>query len=653
MESTGGMPAKDRALGMDRPIARRDVLHGAAMLGAAAVVGGPAGAADQDRVGGPARAAEQDRPGYDPPALHGLRGSHPGSFEAAHSLRDGSFWDHAEPEENADGPYDLVIVGGGISGLAAAQFWRTAKPRARILVLENHDDFGGHAKRNEYPNEGGLRLINGGTLEIDSPRPYSKVADGLIRELGIDPEKLEARCADKEFYSRQGLARGIFLDRETFGADYLGTGVGARPWQAVLKTAPLTDRVKADIARLYQEQVDYLPGLTSDQKKARLAKLSYLDFLTTIAKADPGVRPFFQAVSQDEWGVGADAVNALDIWGFGNPFYPGFQGLNLAPGAAPGMGNTASGYADGGSYNFHFPDGNASIARLLVRRLIPGAIPGHSAEDVVLAKTDYAKLDKPGNAVRLRLSSIVVGVRNIGAHSTGSGGVDIAYTRAGRVFRVRADKCILACYNMMIPYLCPELPEPQKNALHYLVKIPLVYTSVGIRNWRAFKKLGIYEVYAPGSYHTTMRLNYKTKIGGYDSVGSPDEPNVVFMVRNPCSPGLDERSQHRIGRADMLATSFEVFERNIRDQLGRTLGAGGFDPARDITAITVNRWPHGYAYEYNYLVDPHWPPGQAPHEIGRARFGRIAIANSDAGAAAYTDSAIDQAHRAVQELLSI
>ena len=440
----------------------------------------------------------------------------------------------------------------------------------------------------------------------------------------------------------------MFFDRESFGADHLAAGAGVQPWAAVLQAAPLSDRVRADIVRIYEAKIDYLPGLTSDQKKARLARLSYLDYLVEIAGADPGVIPYFQAMSQDEWGVGCDAVNALDVWTFD---FPGFQGLELAPGAAPGMGNTADGYAGGGSYSFHFPDGNATIARLLVRQLVPGAVPGTSAEDVVTAKLDYAGLDRPDAAVRIRLSSIVAGVRNTGDPAAPNG-VEIAYTKGGRLFRVHADNCVLACYNMMIPYLCPELPPAQKDALHYLVKIPLVYTSVAIRNWRAFQKLGISEVYAPGSYHTLLRLNPQTVIGGYRSVGSPDEPTLVFMMRNPCKPGLDERSQHRIGRADMLATSFETFERNIRDQLQRILEPGGFDAARDITAITVNRWPHGYAYEYNYLFDPHWAPGQAPHEIGRARFGRIAIANSDSGAAAYTDAAIDQAHRAVQELLS-
>ncbi len=625
----------DKRLGMDRPIHRRDFLQGAAFAGAAAMLPDPG-----------AMPAPQDRPGYYPPALTGLRGSHPGSFEAAHALRDGTFWKSAPAPERGDGPYDLVVVGGGISGLAAALFYRDSHPGARILILENHDDVGGHAKRNEFREDGRLELMNGGTLEIDSPRPYSHVADGLIRRLGIDPPALEERCANQAFYEKQGLRRSIFFDRETFGADHLAVGYGNRPWPELLAGAPLSARAKADIARIWEAKIDYLPGLSSSAKKDALSRISYTDFLVKIAKCDPEVVPFFRAITQEEWGVGADAVSALDVWGFGawGENQPGFTGMGLKPGSAPRMGNTPAGYADGSSYTFHFPDGNATIARLLVRALLPSALPGHSADDAVLAQLDYARLDQPSGNVRIRLSSIVVGARNV------SNGVDIVYTRQGTLRRVQARDCILACYNMMIPYLCPDMPAAQKEALHYLVKIPLVYSSVAIRNWRAFDKLKTSWVYSPGGYHVMFRLNPWTKIGGYTSVGSPDEPVLVWMVRNPCSPGLDERSQHRIGRANILATSFETFERNIRDQLGRALGPGGFDPARDITAITVNRWPHGYAYEYNYLFDPVWPPGQAPHEIGRARFGRIAIANSDSGAAAYTDSAIDQAWRAVNDL---
>ncbi len=637
--------ARDRELGMDRPIARRDFLSGTAIAAGGALAGSLLPGFAGEAFAAAAAATGQDQPGYYPPTLTGLRGSHAGSFEAAHKLRDGNFALPASPSDKGEESYDLVIVGGGISGLAAAYFYRERKPGARILILDNHDDFGGHAKRNEFSLGGRLALMNGGTLEIDSPRPYSVVAGGLLKKLGVDPVKLEETCAKKEFYKSLGLGRAAFFDRETFGGDKLVVETEGTPWAKLLADAPLSPQVRADIARIYEEKADYMPGLSSGEKKAKLARMSYRDYLVNVVKADPGVIPYFQAMTHGEWGVGIDAVGALEVWPFE---MPGFEGLKLEPGPAPHMGVTASGYALGGSDTFHFPDGNASIARLLVRSLIPAAIPGKDAQDIVTAHADYAALDKPGSPIRIRLSSVALRVRNLGDTAT-----EVTYARGDTLHTVHGKACVLACWNMMIPYLCPEMSDRQKDALHYLVKTPLVYTSVAIRNWRAFKTLGISEVYAPGSYHVYLRLNPTIDIGSYKSPRSPDEPTLVHMVRTPCKPGLDEREQNRAGRAELLATSFETVERNIRDQMARTLGPGGFDAANDITAITVNRWPHGYAYEFNPLFDPDWTEREQPNVIGRAPFGRIAIANSDSGAAAYTDSAIDQAYRAVGEVFAI
>jgi spermidine dehydrogenase len=631
--------------GRAAPITRRDFLNGIPLAVGGAVAGGllpdAFAAAFAD---GP---APQDAPGYYPPALTGLRGSHPGAYEAAHRLRDGDFWSQAGDLKQTDETYDLVVVGGGISGLAAAHFYRAKHQDARILILDNHDDFGGHAKRNEFSLNGRIELINGGTLLIDSPRPYSAVADGLLKTLGIDPVALTAKCSHSDFYPSLGLNRSIFLDHETFGANKLIAVPQGASWAQLLADAPLSPKVRSDIVRIQEAAIDYMPGLASAKKKTRLASMSYRDYLLNVVKADPGVIPFYQTRTHGEWGVGIDAVSALDVWAFE---FPGFTGLGLERGSAPHTGYTANGYADnGGSYTFHFPDGNASIARLLVRDLIPQSVPGTSAEDVVTARVDYAQLDRPKSPVRIRLGSTAVRARNIG-DTVSSSGVEIAYFRGGDVQTVRGHACVLACWNMMIPYLCPELPQQQKEALRYAVKTPLIYANVALRNWTAFTALGISSVYAPGSYFSSLSLNAVVDIGDYKSSRAPDEPMLVRMVRTPCQPGLSERNQNRAGQHDILNTTFETFEHNIRDQLARILGPGGFDAAKDLTAITVNRWPHGYAYEYNQLFDPEWPQAQQPHVIGRARFGRIAIANSDSGAAAYTDSAIDQAYRAVQDL---
>jgi spermidine dehydrogenase len=556
--------------------------------------------------------------------------------------------------------YDLVVVGGGISGLAAAYFYRKSNPSGKVLILDNHDDFGGHAKRNEFHPRGRMLLANGGTVAIESPFPYSKEARGLLTELGIDPAALEAKCLDREVY--KGLKTAVFFDKETFGTDRLVVGSpGGRfgatggentsSWTEFLARTPLSAEVQRDILRLQEAKSDYLPGLSSEEKKDRLSRMSYKDFLLKLVKVDPGVIPFYQVRTHGLFGVGIDGVSALDCWGLR---FPGFQGMNLAPGPYRRMGFTAMGEAtpDQEPYHFHFPDGNASIARMIVRALIPDAIPGRTAEDIVTAKADYSRLDKSDSPVRIRLSSTAVRVNHPGDPDSGRE-VEVSYARGKQVFTVRAKGAVLACWNMVIPYLCPELPEKQKEALKFGTKVPLVYSVVAVRDWKPFQKLGVRQVSAPGMYHTGVSLDQPINIGEYKCPRSPEDPLLLRMTRTPCMPGLSERDQHKVGRAELLSASFETFERNIRDQLVRILEPAGFDPARDVEAITVNRWPHGYAYEYNPLWDPDWPEGQRPCDIARVRFGRITIANSDAAAAAYTDQAIDQGYRAVKELLSL
>jgi spermidine dehydrogenase len=628
---------RDRELGMDRKITRREFLNGVA-VGVGGMLAAPAlRAAGQAADIAPEKAAD-----YYPPALMGMRGNHDGSFTYAHRLRDGDAWDADGDPTGAAESYDLVVVGGGISGLSAAYFYRQQVAKdARILILDNHDDFGGHAKRNEFRVRNRLLLSNGGTQSIESPGKYSKNARGLLTELGIDTSRFY-KDYDQTLYSKLKLGNGVFFDRETFGEDRLVAGLGATPWPEFLAKCPLSAEVRADIARVYMDKVDYLPGLSAEQKRARLSKISYANFLTQTCKVHPDALKFFQSYTHDLFTVGIDAVSALACYEAGDDYgaitSAGFDGMKL----------DSEPPAKEEPYIFHFPDGNASVARLLVRNLVPGTVPGHTMDDVIPARLDYAKLDEENQPIRIRLNSTAVRVRQDGAGKSGK--VLVAYERSGKVRQVQARQCVLACYNMMIPYLCPDLPDKQKEALAYLVKAPLVYTHVAIRNWTSFQKLGVRQIVAPGSYHVYVALDFPVSMGEYRFPSSPDEPMVLFMLRTPCKPGLPQRDQHRAGRAELMRTPFSAFERNIRDQLGRMLSASGFDPAHDIAGITVNRWAHGYAYEYNPLFDPDWPEDEKPWVIGRKRFGKIAIANSDAGASAYTDCAIDQAYRAVSEL---
>ena len=645
---------KDRELGMGQGITRRDFLNGVALTAAAAMLPSHLlAAADM-------QATREQSPDYYPPALTGLRGSHPGSFDTAHSLRDGTFWEKAGTPIDSGESYDLVVVGGGISGLSAAHFFRKVTgPKASVLILDNHDDFGGHAKRNEFSAPARTVLGYGGTFSIESPAPYSAVAKSLIRELGIDVASY-SKYVNENLYRSFGLSPKIFFDQETFGADRLvinpmkrlsgeseDSPEGAAVLKKFLQEAPFSDQAKADYERLVTEQKDYLFGLNSDEKKARLARMSYNSFLSDVVGVSPEVVKLFQARSQPSFGIGFDAVSAQDAWGAGEP---GFTGMHLDPAPGKGMNRDAIPNQEADKYFFHFPDGNASIARLLVRKLIPQAMPGHSSTDIVTARANYAMLDQEKSPVRIRLNSTAVRVKHQGDPASARG-VEIAYARGGKVCTVQAAHCILACWHVVIPHICEQLPDKQKEALSSAAKVPLLYTNVAIRNWKAFQKVGASSIYAPSCYHSHMNLDLPVSIGGYACSQKPDEPIVVHMMKTPCKPGRPAREQHLLGRVELFNTTFETIERNIREQFARAVGPGGFDPANDITAITVNRWPHGYAYQYNSLWDKFWlEGGETPCEGARQPFGRIAIANADAGAYAYTDCAIDHAYRAVGEI---
>jgi spermidine dehydrogenase len=639
-----GVDTKGRELGMDRAITRRDFLNGVAIGVGGALAGGAIGPETLLAAAALDDLAPEKTANYYPPALTGMRGNHDGTFTFAHRLRDGESWDADGAVAKTGESYDLVVVGGGISGLAAAHFYRKSAGRdTRILILDNHDDFGGHAKRNEFRAGNRTVLSYGGTQSIESPGNYSDVAKGLIKEIGIETERFY-KAYDQKLYSQMGTA--AFFDQETFGEDRLITGMNATPWPEFLAKAPLSDVAKQDIARVYTERVDYLAGLSKEEKRAKLAKISYADYLTKFCRVHAEALPFFQTFPHDLYGVGTDAVPALGCFESGDDYgsftYPGFDGLGIGE------------HEKEEPYIFHFPDGNASIARLLVRALIPGAAPGHSMDDVVTARVDYSKLDVDGTAVRVRLNSTVMHVQHSGkGAATGDAPktVEIAYMRGKKLQSVEARNCVLACYNGMIPYICPTLPQQQKEALSYLVKTPLVYTHVALRNWTSFAKLGVHHIVAPGGYHTYTALDFPVSIGAYAFPSKPEEPMVLFMLRTPCKPGLPMREQFRAGRMELMDTPFSKFERNVRDQLRRMLGGTGFDPARDIEGITVNRWAHGYAYTANTLFDPDWKEEEKPWVIGRKPFGKIAIANSDAGASAYSDVAIDQAWRAVSEIL--
>ena len=618
-------------------ITRRDFINGVALGVAAGLSLSPM---ELLAVGG-------NRGVYYPPALAGMRGNHPGSFEVAHALaRYGATW--PRPRQRTDGIYDLVVVGGGISGLSAALFFQQRTgPDARVLVLDNHDDFGGHAKRNEFNVDGRLLIGYGGSQSIDTPGRYSNVAKRLLNDLSIHTERFY-KYFDQEYFQRRGLGRAIYFSEETYGSDSVHPNVtgmfgdaGMGDVGGAVDGYPLSDESRGSLLRLLTEEVDYLEDLGRAEKIQALRRVSYTDFLRAQAGVTPEVATLFRDVATGYWGVGWDALSALEAFRLGMPGTGGL-GIGKLENEAPRRDEP---------YIFHFPDGNAGVTRALVRQLVPHAVPGESMEDLVLARVNYELLDREANPTRIRLNSTAVNV----AHADRDRHVDVTYVREGIVHRVCGRHVVLACYNEMVPHLCPEVPAVQKEAIAYATKVPLVYISVAVRNWKPFENLGFQSFYIPqGILMHSFGMDFPVTMGGYAFARKSSEPTVIHGTYVPAVPdqGLTAREQHIAGRTRLYEQTFDEFERKIVRQMSGALGRGGFDAGRDIAAITVNRWPHGYAYEYNEYSDPlEYNRYNGPHIAGRARIGRISIANSDASAYAYVDGAIDAADRAVNEQL--
>jgi spermidine dehydrogenase len=666
------MKKTDEQLGMYTNISRRDFINGVAATTAGAMLLPSIGVAQEAAAAGLTGAQPGGFPGLEtglagenyPPRRSGMRGSHPGSFEAAHQLRDNPKESLASAVSTGE-EYDLVIVGAGISGLSAAYFFIKDVGRdCKILILDNHDDFGGHAKRNEVVYNGKTIVINGGTLDIEAPAFYSQQAKDMLKEIGIDLDRYrKANEQNRTLYRKLGLRNAYFFDKETWGKDTLlvNANTGGRREgfsREFLDRTPLSEKAKSDMERLFdsEEAPDYWPELSEADKRVKLARMSYEDYLLNIVKVDKQVVWFFQHFGEDVFCVGADATPALFAWQMGQP---GFAGLKLSVTSAgvldelPGTQHGRQSSGRGGEV--HFPDGNATVARLLVRWLIPDALPGTTQESVGMAKVQYDLLDRKNQTTCIRLGSTVLHAANEGAKGRETG-VAVTYSKGGKLYNVKGNACVMACWNMFIPYLVPDLSEEQKTALHYAVKGPIVYTSVAVKNWQAWKAAGVSTISAPTMYHTSVHLTEAVGLGDLEFPQTPDEPIFLHMEKIMVTPGKPRKDQHRLGRYELLNTSFATFERSIREQLDRMLSSSGFDAKRDIVSIIVNRWPHGYAYTYNGLFEPlEWvytASDNRPCVIARKTHGLIAIANSDAGASPHTDTAIWEAHRAVDDIIN-
>ena len=636
---------------MTRRIKRRDFLNGAAIGTGGLLLAG----CNRDPITDEPMSVETPRPfsppgtsDYYPPTLTGMRGSHEGSYEVAHELA----WRGNKPEryEALNEHYDLIVVGAGMSGLAAARYYQQKMgDDARILILDNHDDFGGHAKRNEFHQDGRMMLSLGGAQNIEALSHYSDAARGLMEDIGIDDDFIDFmdRQTPEDLFlagklqADNGIAMPGADGHVTVGGNWLAAMFGGKDYEKSVRALPLPEGEQDKLINFFAGHQDCLDDLSLSEKWEYINTTSYNRYLVDKVGLDESTLPIMNAILIHLNGVSGWNLTVL-------------EGLTLGGTGIKSMGWVGKATAMLAEVTLSkllsvdmFPDGNASVARLLVQKLIPAVAPDmQGREDVVITRFNYGALDRDTNTTRLRLNSTAVGVRN------NDNQVEVDYVQQGKAQRVTADHCVLACYNALIPHLCPEMPDTQKEGLSYGVKTPFVYANVQLENGRAYSKLDATLFQCPYDPFQWVSTAPTVAVGGYEPPRGPDDPMVVFMMHSPMT-GPEQsascRDQLRRARHQIYSTAYADYEQQIRQQLQSILGKHGFNHETDIRAITVNRIPHGYAYVYLGLYDPKWEEGQAPHEIGRAQFGRISIANTDSEATPLMNLAFDAAWRAVEE----
>ena len=604
-------------------ISRRDFINGTAVgLGAAAAV--------------PHFAAKANTTEYYPPALTGLRGSHPGANTHAHNLAWQSSY-KVSSVRNTNEVYDLVVVGAGLSGLASAYFYRQRfGPDSKILILDNHDDFGGHAKRNEHTIDGQRLISYGGSQTLVEPRSASAIMQTLFQDVGIDLKRFDT-AFDQGFYKRHELGATTYFNAKHFGRDALVRhpfcnyynyleglpGAAVSDEEAVAQT-PLSDRGKQQLLSVLKGGLHTL-NLEDRALERYVETTNYFDYLKqTLGVDDPQVLRMARHSGIDWSSAGAELLTIAEAKECG--------ALGFAPVPVYDLDNP---------YIHHFPDGNAGVARALVRHLIPSVAPGNNAEALVNMRFSYRQLDQRAHSARIRLNSTVVNVQ----HQQGTDhrdSVAVSYVHNDTLHGVSAKHVVMACYNMMIPHIVSDLPKAQADALREQMKSPLIYTTVGLRHWRSLQAQGLGLAMCPGNMHQTAFIDFPVSLGGYQFTQSPDDPCVIQMISCPYSDevGKPRAEQYREARYRMLGRQFSDYESEIREHLSGMLSSDYFDFDRDVASITVNRWAHGYTVA---------GPGNSV-EIGRAPHGRITIANSDSAPAADAIAAMEMGHRAVGEL---
>jgi spermidine dehydrogenase len=625
----------DRVLGLDQDITRRDFLNSTLLASGGILLHSISPATML------AQKAAQNAPVDDWTGYGGVgdyansNGNTTAVFEAGHRIRDGEFETTPANVVDTNEIYDCVVVGGGISGLAAALiFRRQAGEGKTCLVLDNHPIFGGEAKRNEFLVDGHRLIGHQGSALFQVNYPHSFI-ERFYQSIGLKVPRLEYQkwgSSDPEI----PLTTTPYLGSAPYGL-YFGAKFGqpkgvwvTDPWGKKLEGAPISATAREELLRVQSSDsaAMQVPQYRGDGISRRLDTMTLEDHLMEKHRISrETVRTFLTPDEGSAFGLGPDALSGYTAYAF-DAFGPTLDEENQM-----------------------FPDGNSGIARLIVKTLIPESIGGeHSLEDVCHKNLNFTALDRPGAPARIRLDSTAVWVKHEGDPAK-SQFVTILYTHGSKLYQVRARSVVMAGGSWTTKHIVRDLPGDRTDAYSQFYRSPCMLANVAVRNWRFLYKMGISGAQWFEGIGTYLQIRKLALCGADSPTIGPDSPVIITLKVVYSHPGHTTEEQGHMGRAEMISTSFREYERQVRQQFSDMFARTGFDASRDIAGIILNRWGHAYASPapgFYFGKDGKPAPGDV---LRAAPFGRIAFANVDLSGMPDHKSSIIEANRAVGQLL--